>query len=221
MISLPRDLYGSFGDDGDSFKVNEIYLRKDIDEFLKKLPDITGINTDSYIVVDIGMLQKAVDLLGGIDVNLSSTVTDSVSGYKLEKGAHHLNGEDTVWLIRNRYNPEGDFFREKNQHIVIKAIFDEFNKLSPIGKTKFFFRMLPEAKHAEANFSIGELIPKFGDIGNINFNSIVLDFSTGLLKSSRIPVMVSGTTTYEYVLMPKIGKDKYSDIRKFVIDNTK
>jgi len=227
LVSLPRDLYGEFG--GQSFKVNEIYRRKKIEDFMHKLPEITGIEVENFLVVDVGLIETAVDNLGGIDVDIDSAVTDPVSGYRLDVGVQHLNGEDAIWLMRNRYSPEGDFFREKNQHLVIASIFDKFNTLSSTEKTRFLLGMVPYLKSAETNFSLGEITPELGKVSEVTFNSVTLDFSTGLLQSSYVPVGVvpTATTTDDststvatgtraYVLIPKEGTNNYTEIREFI-----
>lgn len=207
LISLPRDLYGTFG--GESFKLNEVAKRKKIDDLLAKMPEMTGIKTERYVIVDLGIVEKVVDELGGVDVVLEASVTDPVSGFTLKKGANHLNGNQAVFLIRNRFAPEGDFFRERHQHLLIKAIFDELSRLSPADRTKFFFQILPEVTKSQSNFSIGELIPQLGNIQIQRFNGITLDFSTGVLVSSVDPIGA-------YVLIPKEGINNYVGVRKYI-----
>jgi LCP family protein required for cell wall assembly len=214
LISLPRDLYGEFG--GEQFKLNEVYRRNKIVDLLGKIPEISGITVEKYIVIDVGIIEKIVDGLGGIDVELDATITDPITGYKLGSGVHHLGGEDTVWLIRNRYAPEGDFFREKNQHVVIKSIFNKFNLLTKQEKMQFLLKLVPESDRVESNFSLGALAPQFNNIEEVNFNSILLDFSTGLLESSYIPIDASSSM---YILIPKEGINNYSLIREFITKN--
>jgi len=211
LVSLPRDLYAEI--DGEELKINRIYQKNKIDEFMVKVQQITGIPVDKYIVIDLEIIEKAVDELGGIDVILEENIVDSVSGFKLSAGEQHINGEDTVWIIRNRYSKDGDFFREKNQHIVIGAVFSRFDSLSVIGKTKFLFSMVPSIRESETNFSVGEIIPKFDEVAGVRFNSVVLGFDTGLLKSSYIPVNSSSSA---YVLIPVEGLDKYEAIRAYI-----
>ena len=227
LISLPRDLYGEFG--GNEFKINEIYHRKKIEEFMAKLPEITGIEVKNYLVVDVEIIEAAVDNLGGIDVELTEPVVDPVSGFRLEPGVHHLDGESAIWVMRNRFAPEGDFFREKNQHNIIASVFEAFSALSTIEKTKFLLSMAPHIQEAETNFSIGELAPQIAGIGALTFNSVTLDFTTGLLASSYVTV---GTTTVvteidgaatttatslrAYILVPREGINNYGAIREFI-----
>ena len=229
LISLPRDLYGEFG--GRDLKINEIYNEKKIPEFMEKMPEMTGIEVKNYLVVDVDIIKAIVDNLGGIDVELTEPVIDSVSGYRLEPGIHHLDGDGAIWVMRNRFAPGGDFFREKNQHNIIAAIFETFSSLSPVEKTKLLLKAAPYAEGAEKNFSIGELIPRLSGINSLSFNSVTLDFATGLLVSSYITV---GTTTVmtttdtgatttatslrAYILLPSEGVNNYNAIREFVTE---
>ncbi len=215
LISLPRDLFGTFG--GEQFKLNEVSRRGKIEDLLRKMPEMTGIETDKFIEIDLEMVKRAVDELGGIDIELASAVVDPVSGYYLAKGTHRLNGDDTVWLIRNRTAPEGDFFRERNQHLVIKAIFERFNELNAQAKTALFFKLLPDIGKAKANFSIGELVPEAKEINSLRFNSVVLDFETKLLESTSIPW---GSGAF-YALVPSAGIDNYGEIRNFIQNQIK
>ncbi|MDP2650503.1 MAG: LCP family protein, partial [bacterium] len=165
--------------------------------------------TEKYVVVDLGIVEKVVDGLGGVDVVLEASVTDPVSGYTLKKGPNHLNGNQAAFLVRNRFAPEGDFFREKHQHLLIKAIFDKLSEQGSADRTKFFFKILPEVTKSQSNFSIGELIPQLGNIQVQKFNSITLDFSTGVLVSSADSIGA-------YVLIPKEGINNYRGVRQFI-----
>lgn len=244
LISLPRDLYGDFGDG--YYKLNDVYQRGAIESFLAKLPEITGIRAEKYLVVDAGMIKRGIDALGGIDIVLDEPVRDPVSGFRLEPGAHHLNGDDTVWLLRNRTAPEGDFFRERNQQAVIKAIAERYRSLSVAQKTSFLLKMVPELARAEANFSVGEIIPKLGSM-RFSFNGIVLGFDTGLLTSTytsalwsvppqsslaQEPVFAAGASSTAtsagasrsalsqgaYILIPAEGLNNYEAIRAFITE---
>src|SRR3989304_6099065 len=207
LISLPRDLYGTFG--GESFKINEVAKRKKIDDLLDEMSEITGVETEKYVIVDLGIVEKVVDGLGGVDVILEAPVTDPVSGYTLKKGPNHLNGNQAAFLVRNRFAPEGDFFRERHQHLLVRAIFDGLSEQSSADRTKFFFKILPEVAKSQSNFSIGELIPQLGNIEVRKFNSITLDFSTGVLVSSQDSIGA-------YVLIPKEGINNYKGVKQFI-----
>ncbi|PIR98288.1 MAG: hypothetical protein COT89_00140 [Candidatus Colwellbacteria bacterium CG10_big_fil_rev_8_21_14_0_10_42_22] len=211
LISLPRDLYGDFGDY--RFKINRVISDSRIDEVMLTLPAISGIETKNYVILDLSVVKEIVDGLGGIQIELAEPIYDPVGSFYLKAGTNHLNGEDVVWLIRNRYAPQGDFFREKNQHLVLEAIFNKFNELTSLKKTSFIFRMLPQISKSTSNFSLGQTISNFRDVKNIGFNSIVLDFDTKLWQSMRIP-NPSGEDAY--VLVPKDGINQYKPVKEYI-----
>ncbi|MEX2054173.1 MAG: LCP family protein [Candidatus Colwellbacteria bacterium] len=211
LISLPRDLYGKFGDT--NLKLNRVFMNGKIEDLMATIPEMTGIEVDKYAVIDLGVISEAVDSLGGVDVDLPSRVTDPVTGFKLEAGPQRLNGEDAIWLIRNRFAPEGDFFRERNQHLVVEAAFKKFQELSSLQKTVFSFRMLPEVKKTKANFDLNNLFFEFSGTNEFEFNSIVMDFNTGVFLSGSIQVPTGESA---YVLTPKEGINQYSAVRAFI-----
>jgi LCP family protein required for cell wall assembly len=217
IVSLPRDLYVDLG--GEKFKLNEVIKRGKVNDFLLKLPDITGVETDKFVVVNISILKDVVDNLGGIDIALKDRVVDSVSGYVMEAGQHHLSGDDAIWLVRNRFNIAGDFFREKNQYEVIQAIANKYKNLNPIEKSTFMFKMFPKMTEVETNIDFAQLISTFEKANDFSFNDIVMDFSTGLLISSSTSIF--STSTQQYILVPKIGQGDYSEVKNYIQENIK
>jgi len=216
LISLPRDLYINVG--SEQFKLNEIIKRNKISEFLSDdLVKMTGIKTNRYVVIDVDFVKQVVDDLGGVEVNLPSPAVDWVSGYTMPAGNHHLTGEEVVWLVRNRYSSEGDFFREKNQHAVIKSMFEKYKNLGYFEKTKFIFKILPLFAQLEGNINPQEFLTPAFNVKNLRFNDIIFDFSTGILQSSGVvvPVGTSSTST-AYILVPRAGQNNYSELKDFI-----
>ena len=210
LVSLPRDLFVTFG--GESFKLNEALRRGKLDDFLEALPQMTGLKTDKYVVVDVDILKKVVDELGGIDLTLKEKVVDGVSGYTIPAGDNHINVEQAIWLSRNRYAPEGDFFREKNQQEVVRAIMKKFKGLSTMEKTAFMFKMTPELGNLNTNIDFKELLPTMRQFGSVRLNNIVVDFKTGVLQSSQVEY----GSAMAYILVPRLGQGKYEEMRNFV-----
>lgn len=210
LVSLPRDLLVTFG--GESFKLNEALRRGKLNDLLEALPQMTGLKTDKFVVVDVDILKKVVEELGGVDLTLKDKVVDGVSGYTIPAGENHINGEQAIWLVRNRYAPEGDFFREKNQQEVVRAIMKKFKGLSTMEKTAFLFKMTPELGNLNTNIDFKELLPTMRQFGGVRLNNIVVDFKTGILQSSQVEY----GTAMAYVLIPRLGTGRYEDMRNFV-----
>lgn len=242
IVSLPRDLLVNI--EGENFKLNEVLYREKLNGLLAQLPEITGISTTKYIVVDIDFVKKIVDEMGGVNVDLKSSLVDWVSGYTIPAGQQHLNGEQVAWAVRNRFAPEGDFFREKNQQEIIRGAVGRFRGLNLFQKTAFVFKMTPELSRLETNIDFQELLPAFDKFNGARFNNVVLDFSTGLLYSGYVDIFtgkiiertattiasvtstqtVAATTssstpsisTAAYVLIPRAGTGNYMDIKNYI-----
>lgn len=217
LISIPRDLWVS--DESQSFKFNEVLSRNKIGFSLNLIEKITGIYTSNYAVIDLNTTSEVVDWLGGVDVYLDEPAIDWVSGYTLEKGEHHLNGEDAVWLIRNRYNEKGDFFRENNQHKIIEAVIDEFINLSNQEKLEFVkYFVLDSSLLDNISVDFSDAIPLlFDDEKNeVSIRSIVLSPETDLFKISEIDSNTNSSSTNISVVVPTSGFGDYSEIRKYV-----
>lgn len=210
LISLPRDLFVTFG--GESFKLNEALRRGKLNEFMEALPQMTGLKTDKYVVVNVDILKKVVDEMGGVDLTLKDKVVDGVSGYTIPAGENHINGDQAIWLVRNRHAPEGDFFREKNQQEVVRAVLKEFKTLSAMEKTAFLFKMTPELGNLNTNIDFKELLPTLRQFGGVRLNTIVVDFKTGILQSSEVEY----GNAMAYVLLPRLGSGKYEDMRNYI-----
>lgn len=217
LISIPRDLWIS--DSQEQFKINEVLEKNKVSQVLDEVNKITGIKPDGYIVVDLKMIKNAIDFLGGVDITLEQPAVDWVSGFTLPKGPQHLNGEDAVWLIRNRFNSEGDFFRERHQQEIIKDAFQKFLALSSDKKTEFLKTFIFDPNFlTNAHVDVSKLTPYIFDskLSNIKLNSIVLDFSTKLIKTENVPIQGQGTTTYISALIPSAGFEDYSQIRDYI-----
>ncbi|OGM90313.1 hypothetical protein A2755_03940 [Candidatus Wolfebacteria bacterium RIFCSPHIGHO2_01_FULL_48_22] len=220
LVSLPRDLWISDG--SEQFKINEAFNKNKVPAVMDKIEKITGFSTNGYVVIDLQTLAAAVDWLGGVDVVLHEPAIDWVSSFRLDPGSHHLNGEDAVWLVRNRHNQQGDFFRESNQHQVVEAMLDKFQELTAEEKNLFLKSFVFKGSflnNAQIDFS--KLTPYlFGtDVASIKFESIVLDFTTKLFTTMSLPLPGVATTTYISVLVPTAGFENYTQIKEFIGQN--
>jgi LCP family protein required for cell wall assembly len=223
LISIPRDLW--IADKKEQFKINEVFSRNKTELVLEKIEDITGLKVNGYLVVNLKTIKEMIDELGGVDITLSEPAIDWVSGYTLGPGTAHLNGEDAVWLIRNRFNPEGDFFREKNQHQIIEKAFEKFKLLNQQQKFAFMKKFFINSETLKTlnldSKIISELLFKT-DVSELKIKSVVLDFSTKLFRTAAIPIATgtinsdASTTKNISVLLPTEGFEKYDQIREYI-----
>ena len=103
-----------------------------IDVSMDTLEMLYGIHLDYYFKVNFSGFEQIIDALDGIDVDsqyeFSSTISETPIHYS--KGINHLNGEEALYYVRERYSfVNGDFQRGIHQMQVIQAVMDKV--LSP------------------------------------------------------------------------------------------
>ena len=97
-----------------------------------------GVDIDRYAVVDFQSFSKIINILGGLDIELTSEEveyintkirTDEKEKIYLENkgdGMYHLNGTQALWHSRNRTVGLVDFSRTQRQREVLDALITQF-----------------------------------------------------------------------------------------------
>ena len=126
LLSLPRDTY-TITDEGKKAKLNAAYGRNGCGEegmewTMTYVQRTIGYRPDGYILVDMELVPKMVDLMGGVDVHLDHHIrvhTDGVEVY-VPAGDAHLNGEEVLATLRYRAGyANADLGRVQVQRMVI------------------------------------------------------------------------------------------------------
>ena len=112
---------------------------------------MTGITPDYYVQVDLDIVSRLVDLLGGVmfDVPVDMDYDDPYQNLHihLRKGAQILDGEQAMGMIRYRYYKGGDITRIGVQQDFIKALMGECLDLKNWNKvTEYINLVLENAK---------------------------------------------------------------------------
>jgi len=132
LISIPRDLYLN------GKKINSIYARYGIAEYVKTIEKLTGYKINKHILIDMYAFMDVIDLIGGVDVYLEKPVIDPTyktcdggecSTLYYRAGDHHLSGKQALRLARSRHT-SSDFDRASRQQLIIKAVQQKSKSLS-------------------------------------------------------------------------------------------
>lgn len=122
LISFPRDSWVAIPGHGTA-KINAAFSYGGPPLLIATLEQLTGIHIDHYAAIDFDGFETMTAALGGVDVTLSKTVYDSANHKTWSAGTHHLEGEEALLFVRQRYGlPGGDFDRMKRQQAFIKAL---------------------------------------------------------------------------------------------------
>jgi LCP family protein required for cell wall assembly len=106
-LSIPRDTLAQIPGQPEN-KINSAYAVGGAKLTVRTIEKFLGINIDQVSIVDFDGFRRFIDTIGGVKVNVPTTVCSSVSGgaFKLElsKGEHTLNGFQAITLARTREN---------------------------------------------------------------------------------------------------------------------
>ena len=160
LVSVYRDTYLNIGEDyygnpNSYTKANAAYNLGGPEQFLSMLNLNLDLNITEYVTVDFTALTKTIDLLGGIDIDLTreevihinnynrgddeATGTAEASGVEYEAlevppeeesgtgitHTYHLNGSQAVSYARIRYTAGNDFRRASRQRLVLAKIMEK------------------------------------------------------------------------------------------------
>lgn len=127
LVSIPRDLQYN------GRKINSFAHYYGMEELKKVLSEITGYELDKYVLIDMYAFIDVIDLIGGIDITLTSSVVDpyyrteddgKVGTLHYEPGDYHLGGKEALRLARSR-KTSSDFARAERQQMILEAIQDK------------------------------------------------------------------------------------------------
>lgn len=134
LVNTPRDYYLPLARNGELDKLTHAGLYG-IDESMKVLGNLYGVQADYYVRVNFAGLVKIVDALGGVDIESDANFTcvpmETPDGngdytyqkYSFTKGINHVNGSQALAFARERKAfADGDNRRGQHQMTVIKAI---------------------------------------------------------------------------------------------------
>lgn len=140
LLSLPRDLWLPIPGLGFSSKINTAYQLGEMERYPGGGPQLAKDTVSSfvgqpvqyYVRVNFQGFVELIDLIGGVDVVVPSTIHDDQYptedyGYQtfhLDAGVQHLDGETALKYVRTR-NIDDDYSRARRQQQVIRAVADK------------------------------------------------------------------------------------------------
>ncbi len=198
MASLLRDTWVPIpgidrnGDGEDDYgKLNSAFYYGGFRLLSRTIEKTFHLRIDKYIAVEFQAFCKAVDALGGVDIELTAQEAEFIPVYSddpdrfadnpdLEPlghaaGVYHLNGQQALAFSRIRYlYAEGDFTRQKHQRMVIDQLMNKAKHMNFATLTGVLTAVLP---HVQTNFTQQELLDYAAKIAQYADYRIERDFS--------------------------------------------
>jgi LCP family protein required for cell wall assembly len=131
-LSIPRDTLVDIPGYGKS-KINAAWAVGGPALALKTIKQLTGLQINHLVVIDLANFPKFIDDIGGVTVRTGKVCSTLYGGARnggvtlnLNPGVHHLNGIQAEALARTRENPcapgSNDLTREAMQQQILNSI---------------------------------------------------------------------------------------------------
>jgi len=91
---------------------------------IKAINQMSGLDLHNFMLVDFRGFKKIVDAVGGVEICLAAPVDDPLSGLKLDKGKHVVQGDEALAFVRVRHGiaDGSDTSRIRRQQAFISSL---------------------------------------------------------------------------------------------------
>jgi LCP family protein required for cell wall assembly len=132
MVQFPRDLWVPVGNEKN--KINAA-LEQGVDPMVRTVEQLTGLDIDRYVQINIAGFKDLVDAIGGVDVCVPEAIEfDPNTGLEIaEPGIVHFSGRKAVRFVRSRHSVAGgDLGRIQNQQKFMAAAIDKITSVDTL-----------------------------------------------------------------------------------------
>lgn len=168
MVSVYRDTYLD-NTNGEYRKAAECYFFGGPGRSINMLNKNLDLDIEDYVTVGFDAVIKAVDLIGGVDIEVTEEELPYINGYQTENsqvtgaqitpvnsaGFQTLNGIQALAYCRIRYTAGSDYKRTERQRDVLSQIFSKAQQQGVTKLAQVIDSMLPEIS---TSFSNAELL---------------------------------------------------------------
>lgn len=239
LVSIPRDFYVKTNSMG-SMKINAVYATaknkvlsgKKIDNQAKKaeeagfdaiestIESALGMPIHYHVMVDFAGFKKAIDAVGGVDVDVKTPVYEvmRIDGRQytlnVKTGMQHFDGFRALAYSRSRQtSPRGDFDRAERQRTILVALQKKVLSLGTLSNPLKINELLNAfGNHVQTNFNQDEL-PRLYEIGK-DIDSSKIE-SIGLADPPN-NYLTTGNIGGQSVVIPRAGVNNYKELQNFL-----
>ncbi len=175
MASVYRDTYLDIGEDKFR-KANAAYANGGPKQAIEMLNKNLDLNITDYVSVDFNALTQAIDLLGGIELDIQEDEVGYMNDYIDTTGqivgktsSHvsagpgvHVDGVQATAYTRIRYTEGWDYKRTERQRTVIQKMFEKAKQSDPFTLNNLLDEILPKVS---TSLDLAELLVLAKDTG--------------------------------------------------------
>ena len=216
IASVYRDTYLD-NTNGEYRKATECYFYGGPERSVNMLNKNLDLNIKDYVAVNFNAVVKVIDLLGGIDLEITDEEMGYINGYCVENkqvlqqtigenydyselqsaGNVHLNGLQALAYCRIRYTQGWDLKRTERQRTVLTLLWQKAVKQGPGTMLSVANTMLPQISTSMGNMELIGLIAgvrgyKVGEQTGFPFDMMPADLAAG---DCIVPVNLAANVT--------------------------
>ena len=196
LISVYRDTYLKINSEGTYHKINEAYFKGGHKQAVSALEENLDIKIDDYATFNWKSVAEAINILGGIDLEITPAefkyingfITETVNStgigsYQLEQaGMNHLDGVQAVAYSRLRLM-DTDFQRTERQRKVVELALAKAKQADLSTLTSLAGYMVQEIS---TSVGVDDVLPLAKDIGKYHIGETAgFPFSRQTMKIGR------------------------------------
>ncbi|CAN5139067.1 N/A [soil metagenome] len=158
-ISIPRDSWVPVPGYGVT-KINAAYAFGGPTLLIQTVEQLTNIRIDHFAAIDFEGFRTMTDALGGVTVQVAETTTQGRTTFT--KGLNHLDGDEALAYVRQRYRlPGGDFDRVQRHQNYLRSVMNTVtrdNVLTDPPRLDRFLLAVTGAVSVDDELSDGDLL---------------------------------------------------------------
>ena len=212
LVSVYRDTYLKINSEGPYHKINEAYFKGGHKQAVSALEENLDIKIDDYATFNWKSVAEAINILGGIDLEITPAefkyingfITETVNStgigsYQLEQaGMNHLDGVQAVAYSRLRLM-DTDFQRTERQRKVVELALAKAKQADLSTLTSLAGYMVQEIS---TSVGVDDVLPLAKDIGKYHIGETAgFPFSRQTMKIGKMDCVVPTTLESNVVLL--------------------
>ncbi len=168
VTSVMRDSYVLIDGNGQD-KINHAYAFGGPELSIKTLNENFGLNIEDFISVNFSSLPKIINILGGIDLQITDEELEYINGYIDDinskdgtnsshigySGVQHVDGTQALAYSRIRYTSGGDYERTQRHRTVLDALFNKLTSTSVSSYNSLLNEVLP---YVQTNLNAADIL---------------------------------------------------------------
>jgi LCP family protein required for cell wall assembly len=209
LTSIMRDTYVSIP--GKKYdKLNHAYAYGGPELAIKTINTNFDMNIRDFVTVNFDAMERIVDAVGGVDIEISSAEATQISGIS-SGGLHTLNGAQAVDYSRIRKIGNADYERTERQRTVLENVLNKVLRDRSITRAMSLAdSLLP---YVQTSLSRSEIL---------SLGTRVMTSGTSSIADSRLPLdeySKGGLFGGVYYLKPMTLVDNARYLHEFIYEN--